>query len=224
MWIPVPCRFFLEAYYVMQVYMPHSNEKTPGKSQVARIRAILARKAKPDILKSPVVLNKIKASVSDGEKIYASLPLHGFCEMTKDEGLTKFTALYPDFKKNNPAAVKWMLDGVFDAVVFRDYLAKYFAPGERTIKKFMHAQAIYEIGIQKFVAKQRNIRLTRAQVRELETTTYEAYNDLAAMLQSEQDKIKETQAEAKRHAAHKLLTAVRNICEYDDDEDIFVCE
>ena len=196
---------------------PEATQRATKHPNLARVRAILAKKAKPNILKTPVVLKKIQTSVTDAEKIYESLPLRGIMDMCKDDGLEAFTKLYPDFKKNNPAVVKWMLDGIFDAGVFREYLTRYFTPGERTIKKFMHAQAIYEIGIQKFVAKQRNIRLTRPQMRELEKTAYAAYRDLADKLQEEQDKIKNTQKEASTYAARRLLMAVRNVPVYDDE-------
>ena len=61
-------------------------------------------------------------------------------------------------------------------------------------------------------------------MRELELTTYEAYNDLAETLQCEQDKIKTIQADAKRYAAQKLISTVRNAPDYDDDECIFEME
>jgi hypothetical protein len=187
---------------------------------IARARSKAARKH-DDISKSPMVLNRINAAVDDAVKIFESLPLHGFRELTKEEGLAKFTTLYANFKKNNPAVVKWMLDGVFDADVFRRYLTHYFTPGERTAKKFLMAQAVYEIDIQKYIAKHKNIRLTKQQIEALEKGTRAAYRDLATTLTDEQQRVKNIKNAANKHTAKCLLQYVKGEPVYDDDDSIF---
>ncbi len=186
-----------------------------------RVKDALAKQAKAKIANSPMVLERIQSAVDDAIKIFDSLPLHGFRELTKDAGLVKFTELYPNFKKNNPAVVKWMLDGIFDPAVFRRYLTYYFKPGERTAKKFLMAQAVYEIDIQKCIAKHKNIRLTKQQVKVLEEGTRAAYMDLATSLVDEQQRVEDAKKEADRYAAKKLLMMVTGVVEYDDDTSIF---
>lgn len=186
-----------------------------------RVKDALAKRTKANIAKSPMVLGRINSAVDDAIKIFESLPLHGFRELTKEAGLVKFTAVYPNFKKNNPAVVKWMLDGVFDADVFRRYLTYYFKPGERTAKKFLMAQAVYEIDIQKCIAMQRNIRLTKQQVKVLEEGTRAAYMDLATSLTDEQQRVEDMKNAASKYAAKRLLMLVAGNKEYDDDDTIF---
>jgi hypothetical protein len=197
------------------------DDATGKKVSKQYIKDVLASKLKQDISKSPMVLGRINSAVDDAVKIFESLPLHGFRELDKEAGLLKFTDIYPGFKKNNPAVVKWMLDGVFDADVFRKYLTYYFKPGERTAKKFLMAQAVYEIDIQKWVAAQRNVRLTKTQVQALEKGTKAAYMELATSLTDEQKRVEDAKKDADRYAASRFLMSVRGISVYDDDCCIF---